>query len=359
METKRKAKGSWGVRFFIVVLGITLGVLFFWLLSFVEGDIGRIQGPDRHVVRRQYISEELDNQKADLEKEVRRLKRRIDTLHEQKRNLADNTSNLRNTINQLLSIQKESLAKNVEFPEKSIQTLRESQSAFLENQNNDLRLNEEIGVLIQQRQEREYSLAEVTEQIKMLEEDVNTEYCELMKKHRLKVAVLKLSFLVPVFLVVSFLFMKFRGGAHWPLVWSAFIASFIKIALVAHEYFPTNYFKYIALVVVIAIVLRILIYLIKMIVAPKKDLLIKQYQQFYDKHLCPVCTKPIKAGPLRYAGWKKNASVLAAQGTEIDKQQPYTCPSCGTNLYDKCERCGNIRHSLLPYCEHCGTEKAE
>ncbi|RKY04754.1 MAG: hypothetical protein DRP56_09665, partial [Planctomycetota bacterium] len=136
-----------------------------------------------------------------------------------------------------------------------------------------------------------------------------------------------------------------------------FIASFIKIALVAHEYFPTNYFKYIALVVIIGIVLRILIYLIRMIVAPKKDLLIKQYQQFYDKHRCPVCTKPIKAGPLRYAGWKKKTTVLAAQGTEIQKQEPYTCPSCGTNLYNKCGSCGNIRHSLLPYCEHCGAEK--
>ena len=94
-----------------------------------------------------------------------------------------------------------------------------------------------------------------------------------------------------------------------------------------------------------------------MIVAPKKDLLIKQYQQFYDKHLCPVCTKPIKVGPLRYAGWKKKATVLAAQGAEIQKQEAYTCPSCGTNLYDKCGSCGNIRHTLLPYCEHCGTEK--
>lgn len=359
METKRKAKGSWGVRFFIVVLGVILGFLFYWLLSFVEGDIGRIQGPDRHLVRREYISEAMDDQKGDLEKEVCGLKRRIDTLHEQKRNLADNTSNLRSTINQLLSIQKESLAKNVEFPQKSIQTLRESQSAFLENQNKDLEFNQQIGTLIQLRQEKESALAEVTEQIKTLEAEVDTDYWELMKKHRLKVAVLKLSFLVPVFLVVSFLFMKFRGGAYWPLVWSAFIATFIKIALVAHEYFPTNYFKYIALLVVLGIVLRMLIYLIKLIVAPKKDLLIKQYQQFYDKHRCPVCTKPIKAGPLRYAGWKKKATVLTAQGAEIQKQEPYTCPSCGTNLYCKCGSCGNIRHTLLPYCEHCGTEKAE
>lgn len=357
MEKKRKAKGSWGVRFFIVVLGIILGLLFYWLLSFVEGDIGRIKGPDQQLVRREYISEQMDEKKKDLEKEVRGLKRSIETLNEQKRNLKSSTSSLQNTINQLLSIQKESLAKNVEFPEKSVQTLRESQTVFLENQNKDLEFNQQIGMLIQQRQERESSLTEVSETIKTLESDVNHDYWELMKKHRLKVAVLKLAFLLPVFIVISLMFMKFRGGAYWPIVWSAFIASFIKIAMVAHEYFPTNYFKYIALLVVLGIVLRMLIYLIKMIVAPKKDLLIKQYQQFYDKHLCPVCTKPIKAGPLRYAGWKKKAVVHVASGAEIDKQQVYACPSCGTNLYDKCGSCGNIRHTLLPYCEHCGTEK--
>jgi hypothetical protein len=153
--------------------------------------------------------------------------------------------------------------------------------------------------------------------------------------------------------------MKFRSGAYWPLVWAAFIAAFLKIAVVAHKYFPTNYFKYIAILVILAIVLRLLVYLIKMITAPKKDLLIKQYQQYYDKHLCPVCTKPIKTGPLRFTGPKKKAAVLAPTGTEAFEQQPYTCPSCGTNLYDKCGSCGKIRHTLLPYCEHCGAEKRE
>ena len=359
METKRKAKGSWGVRFFIVVLGVTLGFLFFWLLSFAESDIGNIKGPDWDQVRQIHVSTDLDDQKKTLSKEVDDLRRGIKELTERKNNLSRSTSSLQNTISQLLSIQERSLAKNVEFPEESTKTLRESQSAFLENQKEDLKFNHEIGALIAHRQEKELLLAEITETIDTLEDDANEEFDKLREKHKLKVAVLKLSFLVPVFLVVSVFFMKFRGGAYWPLVWSAFVASFIKIALVAHEYFPTNYFKYIALLVVLGIVLRMLIYLIKMIVAPKKDLLIKQYQQFYDKHLCPVCTKPIKAGPLRYAGWKKKTTVLAPQGTEMDKQEPYTCPSCGTNLYNKCDKCGNIRHTLLPYCEHCGVEKSE
>ncbi|MHC4960905.1 MAG: hypothetical protein ACYTGA_02110 [Planctomycetota bacterium] len=359
METKRKAKGSWGVRFFIVVMGIILGFLWFWLLSFIEQDIGTVKRPDRETIRREFVSESMDNDREQLQKEVSRLNRRIDTLREQQRMLANSTNSLQKTMNQLLSIQEQYIEKGQEFPAESVKTLQESQAAFLDNQNKDQQFTRDISALVQKRQQKEDELSAFTKKIKLLEDDAREKENDLWDKYRTRVAVLKLAFLVPVFLVVSFLFMKYRTSSYWPLVWVAFVATFIKIAAVAHEYFPTNYFKYIALLVILGIVLRILIYLIKMIIAPKKDLLIKQYQQFYDKHLCPVCTKPIKAGPLRYAGWKKKATVLVPQGTEINKQQVYNCPSCGTNLYDKCGSCGNIRHTLLPYCEHCGIEKAE
>jgi predicted RNA-binding Zn-ribbon protein involved in translation (DUF1610 family) len=354
METKQKARGSWGVRFFIVVLGVVLGLLFFWLLSFVEGDIGTMKGPDWKTVRSQYVPTELDEQQQSLNKEVETLQRKIQTQSEQQRLLSSSTGSLQNTINQLLSIQKESLAKNIEFSEKSKQTLQESQSAFLENQQKYQQYNKAISELTQLQRDREDSLRAVNETVKAKETDARKDYEALYKQHRFKTALLKLAFLVPVFLAVSFIFLKFRTSAYWPLVWAAFLATFIKIALVAHAYFPSKYFKYIALLVVIAIVLRILVYLIRLIVAPKKELLIKQYQQFYDKHLCPVCTKPIKIGPLRYAGWRKKATVVAGSGSELDKQQAYTCPSCGTGLYEKCGQCGGIRHALLPYCEHCG-----
>ena len=356
METKQKAKGSWGVRFFIVVLGVILGLLFFWLLSFVEGDIGTMKGPDWNVIRRQYVTKELDERQKSLSKEAESLKRKIQTQTEQQRLLSSSTDNLQNTMNQLLSIQKESLAKNVEFSEKSIQTLQESQAAFLENQQKYQQYNKDITELTQLQRGKEDVLADVKETINTKEQEARSEYKLLNEKHRFKVAILKLAFLVPVFLAMSFVFMKYRTSPYWPLVWAGFIAVFIKVALVAHEYFPTDYFKYIALLVIIAIVLRILIYLIRLIVAPKKDLLIKQYQQHYDKCICPVCSKPIRTGPLRYIGaLHKKARILAGE-TIPAKQEAYTCPSCGTGLYDKCGQCGNTRHTLLPYCEHCGAE---
>ncbi|MEN8127483.1 MAG: hypothetical protein ABFR90_06715 [Planctomycetota bacterium] len=359
METKRKAKGSWGVRFFIVVLGITLAFLFYWLLSFIEGDIGKIERPDKHVVRRQYISEELDDQKEALQKDIQRLSRKIKTLDEQLHNLKKSTSNYQNTINQLLPIQKQSIEQGIEFPLESRQALSSAQAAFLENQKRDQDLNKQISELTLARQEKQADMNDLNETIEPFEEEFREEWDRQQTAHNWKVAAIKLAVLIPIFIAASIIFMKYRTSAYWPLVWAVFAASFFKVAFVAHKYFPKPYFKYIAVLVIIVIVLRFLIYLIKMIVAPQKDLLIKQYQQFYDKHRCPICTKPIKAGPLRYAGWKKKTTVVAPQGTQIDEQQAYTCPSCGTNLYDKCGSCGKIRHTLLPYCEHCGVEKTE
>lgn len=45
MESKQKTKGSWGVRFLILVLSIIFGVLFYWLLGFITHDIGTMKGP--------------------------------------------------------------------------------------------------------------------------------------------------------------------------------------------------------------------------------------------------------------------------------------------------------------------------
>jgi hypothetical protein len=350
METKGKAKGSRGVRFFIIVFGIILGILFFWILNFVDDDIGKIKGFRWSDIRSEFVEASLDQQRATLDRDIAALKRKIQRQTEQQKFLEKSTSGVQNTINQLLSIQKESLAKEISFPEESRKILEESQSAFLENQQNYQQYNQEISKLTEQLREKEDALTGVTSKIEEQEQPAR-------KKHALKNAVFRLGLLVPIFLIVSWLFFKYRTSAYWPLVWAAFIVAFIKIMMVAHYYFPKPYFKYIALLVIIGIVLRILMYLIKMIIAPKKELLSKQYQQHYDKYICPVCCKPILSGPLRYAGGKKKVTLPAANGAEIYKQQPYTCPSCGTNLYDKCDNCGNIRHSLLPYCEHCGAEK--
>jgi predicted RNA-binding Zn-ribbon protein involved in translation (DUF1610 family) len=87
--------------------------------------------------------------------------------------------------------------------------------------------------------------------------------------------------------------------------------------------------------------------------------LIKQHREAYEHFACPVCAYPIRRGPLKYLYWTrrslKKLKVPLENGAGTD--EPYACPSCGTQLFEKCESCSGIRHSLLPTCSNCGAQK--
>lgn len=359
MTENKKIKGPWAQRFFVIFLSLILAVLFFWLLGFVTDDIGSLRGPELSKIETKYVDADILEKRKSLKEDLSDLKANIRNRQEQSNILKDSTDSLQNTINQLLSIQKQCIEKNLDFSAENQQTLTENQSLFLQNQKQYQSLNKEIADLTKQRRQLEKELSSLSRQIDRQQHLARKEYNGLRSKHRLKLAALKLAVLVPVFLILAWFFMKKRSGAYGPIIYALFIAVFMKISLVAHEYFPRRYFKYIALMVIIAIVLKLLFYLLKRIVSPKKDWLIKQYQEAYDKNICPICSKPIRIGPLRYAvGRKHKALVPAGQGADSAKQHLYTCPVCGTQLYGKCNKCGDICHLLLPFCEHCGNEKA-
>jgi rubrerythrin len=99
---------------------------------------------------------------------------------------------------------------------------------------------------------------------------------------------------------------------------------------------------------------------LRMVVPPKKEFLLKQFREAYEKFVCPVCEYPIRRGPLRYAFWTKRTIrklILPEPSAPATNDDPYTCPACGVMLYEKCPVCGGVRHSLLAYCEKCGASK--
>ena len=360
MSENKKLKGPWIQHLSIIFLSLILGVLLFWLLGFLTKDIGSLRGPDFSKVQTDYIDAELVRKQNSLKENIDVIKNNIRNKREQQAILKDSTNSLQNTINQLLSIQKQNIERSLTLSDEQQQTLVESQALFLENQKQYLALNTEIAGLTSQQRQLERELASVTGQIDKQRTSARNEYNKIMSKHRLKVAALKLAVIVPIFLISAWFFIKKRSGMLGPIIYATFIAVFIRISLVVYEYFPRRYFKYIALLVIIAVVLRLLLYLIKRIAAPKKDWILKHHQEAYDKGICPICGKPIRIGPLRYAiGQKRRGLVLSGQGGQTCKQELYTCPSCGMELYEKCDKCGDIRHSLLPFCEHCGNEKTQ
>ena len=112
--------------------------------------------------------------------------------------------------------------------------------------------------------------------------------------------------------------------------------------------------------VLAAVVLVAIVKLIRMMVAPKRDWLLKQYREAYHRQRCPICGDPIRRGPLRHARWTRKGPVepvLSERGEREVDDPPYACPACGTRLFEPCAECKATRHSLLPYCGSCGCEK--
>jgi len=350
-----KAKGSFGIRFCIIILGIILGILLFWLLGFVTKDIGRIKGPNHNEIRKKYVEKDLDEKQKAINKEIKEVTRKIKILEQQQRTIKDSSSSLQNTINQLLKT-----TEKFESPDEITKTINQSQTAFLEKQKTYEQNNQKIADLTDTLNNKKEDLGAVNNQIDEQEKEAQKEYDNLYRRHKLKVASIKLAILLPILIIASLFFMKMRSGPYWPLVWAFFSAAFLKTAFVVHAYFPKEYFKYIAIVVLIAIVLRILICFIRRIIKPKKDLLLKQYQQNYDKHICPVCSKPIQTNQLVLSelSMLREKSPLT-EDIQSHIQAEYFCPSCGTKLYEKCQNCQQIRHSLLPYCFNCGAQKSD
>jgi hypothetical protein len=86
---------------------------------------------------------------------------------------------------------------------------------------------------------------------------------------------------------------------------------------------------------------------------------LRQYREAYERFFCPVCDYPIRRGPLKYVFWSRRTikHLHFPPQTPPPADEPYTCPACGTLLFEKCAVCGNVRHSLLPVCNHCGDVK--
>lgn len=358
MKTKTKSKGPWINRFAIWVFAVILGILIFWFLGFILSDIKSIRGPQYSDIETAHIRGNVLEEYAKLIKKIDGLTRQIDNQKETQRVIGDSSRSLQQTINQLLELRKISIQKNVTFSDSEQAEFTSSLNLFLENQKKYQELNKTIAALIDKKQELEQDKRELGEIIEQYRVPARAEYNRLNSLHRLKLAFIQLVVLLPLLIVSVFIVFRKRKSIYFPLVLVFCIATLIKIFMVMNEYFPKRYFKYILIIALIIVVVRILIYFIRLLAYPKIQWLVKQYREAYERFLCPICEYPIRTGPRRFLFWTrrsvKKTVIPAGEGIQ---EKPYTCPSCGTMLYEECTACHKIRHSLLPYCDHCGGEK--
>jgi len=339
---------------------LLLGLLFYWLLGFVVKDIGTLRGPDRRAVEQELIEAELLANERQLAIEIEDGQRSITDLKKQQAVLRDSADNSEKTMNRLLELQKLNLQKEVAPSEVEQRALGESQQLFLANQRQYQTINQEVAALTDRLRELEGRQRENNRQLQAARVPAAREYEDRARRHQWKLAAFKLAVLVPLLGAVVFLALRWRGSLYAPLLFALGLATLAKVLLVMHEHFPRVYFKYILIVASLALVVRVLVYLLRMVAYPRPDWLLKQYREAYERFLCPICAYPIRRGPLRYLFWTRRTVKRLRhlpEGQPAEPEAPYVCPMCGTALFEPCPECQAVRHALLPSCSRCGAQK--
>jgi hypothetical protein len=353
-------RGPWLHRFLVHLFTALFGVLAYWLLGFVIDDIGSWPGPNYVEIENRLLDPELRSRAEALRKQIDETQRSIVDQQARQQILRDSTDNSQTTMNQLLEFQRLSLENDVKPTSEEQQALAESQQRFLANQAEYQQLNEALALLNEELRDLERQQLVTEEALAVARIPVTQEFEALQRRHDLSVAAVKLLVLVPLLVVAVVLFLRRRDSIYVPLVYAFGIAVAIKVMVVMHEYFPARYFKYILIITFLAIVTKALVSLVRMMAHPNRQWLLKQYREAYEAFLCPVCSYPIRRGPLKYLFWTRRSirKLAPSISGSPSPEETYTCPSCSTPLYEECDACHGVRHSLLPTCEHCGATRS-
>jgi predicted RNA-binding Zn-ribbon protein involved in translation (DUF1610 family) len=358
MKTNPKSKGTWIHRFAIRLFTGVLAILIFWVLGFLVDDIRSVRGPDYQSIEAKYLDKGLQTKQAALQKQIDELTSQISNQTEKQKLLGDSSRNLQQTINQLVELQRVGMEKNVTFSATEKDSFASSLNLFLDNQKRYQELSQTISGMVGQKQDLARQKVQIERQIEEQRRPAMQEYDQIQRRHRLKLAALQLAILLPILLVAAGIIVKKHDSIYFPIFLAFGGATLLKVALVVHEYFPSRLFKYILIGVLLVVVTRMLVHFIRTIAFPKTQWLVKQYREAYERFLCPVCEYPIRTGPRRYLFWtRRTVNKNVVPGEKGEQEETYTCPSCGTGLFEECPSCHKVRHAMLPNCSHCGAEK--
>jgi predicted RNA-binding Zn-ribbon protein involved in translation (DUF1610 family) len=355
---KTRPRGPWLNRAIIWVLTLVFGVLVYLLESFFLRDIESIDGPDRAAIETNFVDAALSQRSKDLSLQIADLDRQIARQKEEQRILSDGSRNLQQTIGQLVDLQKLSLQKEVALTDSDQENLTSALNRFLTTQTEFQTFNQTLHERAEQKRLAEDEKQKVEAQLQEQRIPAQEDFYEKMKRHRLWLAALQLMILIPLLAAAAFFVIRKSHSVYFPVFLSFGIATMIKSYLVMNKYFPAQYVKYILITVLLLGVGKILIYAIRLVSFPGKRWLQKQYREAYERFLCPICEYPIRTGPRRFLFWTRRTvhKTIPHQG-EHETEQAYTCPSCGTDLFEECASCHHVRHSLLTHCSSCGDDK--
>lgn len=357
MSQSRERKGPAGHRFLVMMLNIILAILFYWLLGFVLDDIASQPGPSLQEIQDSYKDKNLVTQEDALNKQLAKLNQTISAQTQQQTLLKTSIDGYRDTMNQLLDLQKSSMQKGVTFSSEAQQNLTNVTKLYLDNQQKFQNLNRAIADANAQAQQLQSQVNTIDSTFQKQMDQAYKDYDSQLTRYNLEIAAIQLLVLIPLLLIAAYFFRKYRQSIYRSMIMAVGIAIIIKIVFVMHDNFPSRFFKYILILALIYFVVRALRAMLHMIVAPQKNWLLKQYREAYQRMQCAICQYPIQPGALKFSMPQKPKDKQQSDVEYLEHIEGYTCPSCGEQLFEKCDHCQHTRHSLLTYCDNCGAEK--
>jgi len=357
MSKQQKPKGPWIHRFSIRFFTVVLSILIYWVLGFLVEDIESIKGPQYNDIEKKHVDQNLLDKQKELKTSITKAQRDIKNKSDEMRIVKDSSQNLQKTINQLIELQKLTVQKSVSLPETEQANLSSSLSHFLERQKEYQAHNSELLNYSEQKRTLELEKLNTDKEIEAQRKPAKEEYQKLREKHDFRLACFQLLILIPLLALAAFFIIKKRSSIYIPMFLGFGAATLLKVSFVIHEYFPSQYFKYVLIFGLLIAVAKLLIYFIRVVAYPKAQWLNKQYREAYERFLCPVCEYPIRTGPRKHLYWTRRTVNKIVLPNETASEEAYVCPSCGTGLFEECNSCHKIRHSLLPHCQHCNDEK--
>ena len=346
---------SWGIKCTSVVFGL----LFYWLLSFVLEDLHFVSEPSYKTITAEFVDKQLKEKRKRLNESISQVNRNIRGMEEKQKFLNKSSASAERLMAQLLETQKVKIVKRSDLSIQELNTLSKNQALLSNNAQKYQVLNDKIAELARVRQQHETERSDTSAKIQEQEDKGRDKYDALMEKHRIKVAFGQLLFMLPFALFAGYLISRKRESKYRLMYFAMIGAIAVQVFFVIQQYFPERYFKYIVIVFSLLVVARLLVLMVRNFEKPQDLLLIKQYRKAYEAFMCPICDYTIRMGPLKFLlNRKKMAKNGAFYAPGDTNEEPYTCPSCGTGLFEKCVKCKNVRHSLLPHCKSCGNEKS-
>lgn len=348
-----------GSRFGAFTLATILTFLWIWLLGFLLDDVGRVRPVNYQEFFEAGMPAELLEEVAETDLEVRTLERKINRQEQIQRDLQRDMETSGEVMRQMMDLQRLALEKGNAPSEAERDALATAQETFLTSQGQYREANVEIqsaNATLFALQGRRSALGSRRQ---AAEAPIRKAYQAKVRTRALIEACVRLGILIPLFLVAAATVRK-RWRHPWrPIYLSFLVATFWTLGYEMFEQFPAEYFKYIAIVTAIAITLAFLSWIIRKATSPSPSLVLARNRAAYMESVCPVCAFKLSQTPIQAAPFTKRrgrvphepVGPLAPEG-RVD----FSCPSCGTGLFEACGECSGPRHSLLPFCEGCGAE---